>query len=115
MPEGKPGKFSTVGRGINIGCYKRRTSTEGRTVCCCCELTAGSESVCHEALEEDGIEVRTTEVDGRCMACGTRADDNLHREHHERHTRALSHGGGTDHFRMHLLAFLRTGFGGKWF
>ena len=41
------------------------------------ELAACCEAICHEALEEDGVQVRTAEIDGGGVASGARADDDL--------------------------------------
>jgi hypothetical protein len=43
------------------------------------ELAAGSKSVCEHALEHDGFEVGSGEVDGRRVPGGTRANDHLWR------------------------------------
>ena len=76
MPEGKPGKFSTARVcEVVLGMINRQ---ERRTIGRRGELTAGSEAVGHEALEEDRVEVRTSEVDGGGVPCRSRADDDLH-------------------------------------
>ena len=43
------------------------------------ELTAGSEAVGHEALEEDRVEVGTRKVDGGGVASRSRTNDHLYR------------------------------------
>ena len=77
MPEGKPGKFSTAK--CSLDRVNEQELAWPRTVGCCCELTASGEAICHEALEKDGVEVRTAEVDGSGVASRSRADDHLHR------------------------------------
>ena len=54
-------------------------SEKKRTICRGSKLTAGGKSVGHEALEKDGVEVGTGQVNGCCVSCGPRADDHLHR------------------------------------
>ena len=49
----------------------------GRTFSCRGELTTGGEAVCHETLEEDGVEVSASKVDGGGVAGGSRADNDL--------------------------------------
>jgi len=50
---------------------------ETRTVGSCCQLAPGCETVCHETLEKDGLEVGPSQVDGRSVSCRSRADDDL--------------------------------------
>ena len=53
---------------------------EGRgvhTIGGCGQLTTGGEAVGHETLEEDGLEVGPSQVDGGGVSCGSRADDDL--------------------------------------
>lgn len=73
------------------------------TVCGGGELTTGSETVRHETLEEDGVEVGTTEIDGSGVSCRTRADDDLHESLCECLWLHMVQG-ITNHFRVHLLA-----------
>lgn len=40
------------------------------TICGCGKLAAGSETVCHETLEEDGVEVCAGKIDCSSVTCG---------------------------------------------
>ena len=67
MPEGKPGKFSTARVcEVVLGMINRQ---ERRTIGRRGELTAGSEAVGHEALEENGAQVGTSKIDGSSVTC----------------------------------------------
>ena len=56
--------------GIRGGGGTRTVSRRG-------ELATGGEAVGHEALEEDGVQVRTAKVDGGGVSGRARANDNL--------------------------------------
>lgn len=59
--------------------WKKRDRPVVRTVGRCRELTTGGKAVGHEALEEDGVQVGTAEVDGGGVSCWARTNDHLHR------------------------------------
>lgn len=77
MPDGKPGKFSTVEMNEIRYSVTREIMVGVRTVGCCCELTTSSKAVRHETLEEDRFQVGTRQVNGSGVTSRTGTDDNL--------------------------------------
>lgn len=49
----------------------------GRTFSGGGELTTSREAICHETLEEDGVEVSASKIDSSSVPGGTRADNDL--------------------------------------